>query len=235
MKRFYTMVTTAENQDKNWEVHLDGRSVKTPSGHVLAMPNEDIARHIANEWSAQTDNIDPETMPLTQFVTTALDRSQTNRDEIKSQTLNYLDTDLLCYRTDQPLDIAQKQAESWDPILATFKDVYDAELETTTGLAALQQPEDLKNRIADEMDKLNLWHFTALQMTTAMTGSLVLALLFIRKKLLPDDLIAAAFVEENHKFDLYNEEKYGQDPHTKKRMKSIHSDLSALETFLSCT
>lgn len=234
MKKFYTMVTTHQT-DNGWEIHLDGRSVKTPSANIISVPDEEIANHIAKEWMEQIDTIQPDTMPLTQFVTTALDRSTENRDEITAQTLQYLDTDLLCYRTDHPEDIGKKQADIWDPALKSFEELYGFALGTTTGLTALQQPDALKEKIANEIESLDLWRFTALQMTTAMTGSIVLALLFIHQKMKPDELIDATFVEEIHKSEIYNEEKYGRDPQTKKKMKSIHSDLAALETFLACT
>lgn len=50
--------------DQKWEVTLDHRRLKTPSGQVLAVSSEPLARAIAAEWDAQTEIITLPTMHL---------------------------------------------------------------------------------------------------------------------------------------------------------------------------
>ena len=232
MKKFYSLVTH-HKADGGYEIHLDGKPVKTPSKAVLIIPSETLANDVVKEWATQDETIDPETMPLTQILTTGTDRIH-DRDSIKTQVLAYLDTDLLCYRTDSPEDIARRQADTWDPLLETYtKTCINGHcLETTTGLAALKQPEEARTSLSDDIDTLDTWQFTALQMVTALTGSVVLAHLFVRGHIDSDAILKAAFVEEDHKAEIYNEKKYGPDPDTKKRKDRAATDLAAIKRIL---
>ena len=63
-KRFWTDVDVAP-VEAGFEVHLDGRQVKTPLKNVLRVPSRPLADAIAGEWRAQSDEIDPLSMPAT--------------------------------------------------------------------------------------------------------------------------------------------------------------------------
>lgn len=62
-KRFYRNTGIIQNE-KQWEVTLDQRRLKTPNGRVLIANSEPLARAIAAEWDAQKDIIVQPTMHL---------------------------------------------------------------------------------------------------------------------------------------------------------------------------
>ena len=66
-------------------VALDGRLVKTPGKRDLVVPTAALAAAVAAEWDAQQGEIHRETMPLTRFASTAIDRIATQRDAIVRQ------------------------------------------------------------------------------------------------------------------------------------------------------
>lgn len=231
MKRFYKIVTFARHDD-HYHIHLDGKAVRTPSGQALAVPGEKLARIVMQEWAAQMDTLIPDTMPLTQILTTALERSGTQRQEIENTVMGYLDTDLLCYRTVMPDALAQKQAEIWDPWLRWFEEQAGVALGTTTHLTALSQPRAAHDYARSVLQAADQWDFTALQMVTASSGSLVLALAFVARAASADDVFAAAHLEELYRSALYNEELYGRDPHQEKTQTAFLGDLNALRLFL---
>ena len=68
MKKFYRMVSTHQD-DQGFTVQLDGKTVKTPAQKPLLSVTESLAQQIAKEWQEQGDEIVPDTMPLTQFLT----------------------------------------------------------------------------------------------------------------------------------------------------------------------
>ena len=47
-----------------YEVHLDNRKLKSPSGLILQLPTELLANAIALEWDSQKDVLKFHTMPL---------------------------------------------------------------------------------------------------------------------------------------------------------------------------
>lgn len=50
-----------------YEVNLDRRKLKTPSGKLFTVPNEALAIAVATEWDAQKDSIKFYTMHLVQL------------------------------------------------------------------------------------------------------------------------------------------------------------------------
>ena len=238
MKRFYKLVSKSKT-DNGWSVDLDGRTVKTPMKAELTIPTEALADAIMAEWSAQEDVIDPETMPLTQLLSTQIDRIQNQREALRGEVLKFLDTDLICYRApdheDEPETVreqAKRQAEIWDEWTAWFADKFNAELQTTIHIAALRQHEDAHKATADFVDALDDAHFTVLQMTVPLAGSIVLAMAFVDGALSAEKLLAAARVEENLKDEIYNAEFYGRDPMQKEKDAAILRDLNAAEKYL---
>ena len=66
--------TTLTPHDAGWQVFLDARPLNTPAGAVLLLPREALAEAIRQEWDAQHEQIDANTMPMFRQAVTALDR-----------------------------------------------------------------------------------------------------------------------------------------------------------------
>ena len=107
-KRFYDTAIAVEAVGGHG-IALDGKPVRTPAGRPLAVPGAALAGALAEEWAAQGETIDRETMPLTRLVCTALDLVPERRADIVAEVAAYAETDLVCYRTVEP---------AWQPALA---------------------------------------------------------------------------------------------------------------------
>lgn len=232
MKRFYKVVSTARTEG-GFTIHLDGKPVRTPGRILLHAPTAALAEAVMAEWAAQGDMIVPDTMPLTQILTTTIDRVIPQRAEITAQILNYLDTDLVCYPAAEPAALAAAQAAQWDDVRAWFATRYGATLLTTTGLSALRQPAAAHDAVAARVAALDDYRFSAFQLVVATTGSLVLALALLDGARDAGQIFAAMHVEEDYKAALYNEDLHGRAPHQEKRENSVRIDLRATQQFLS--
>lgn len=231
MKKFYKNVSIAA-KDSGWVVELDGKTVRTPGGLPLKAPAEELSKAIAQEWAAQENDILPDTMPLTQLLVTALDRVEQERVAIQQNVLGYLNTDLLCYRASEPPELVQREGAARDPWLQWFEKYFGEKLDTTTGLMALQHSARAHNLVEHEVRSLDLWAFNVLQVVTSVTGSLVLALAFVKGPAEETDLMRALYVEEDYKAAIYNEEFYGRAPQEEKNIKAVQRDLKAGRQFL---
>lgn len=231
MKRFYKLVTTAP-EPGGIAIHLDGKPVKTPDRAPLLAPNPNIADAIMAEWAAQKEIIIPDSMRLTQILTTAIDRVIPQRAAITQEVLNYLDTDLICYPAATPEELAALQAAQWDKIHVWFAQKYGVKLLTTTGLAALKQPAAAHEAVAARIDELDPYQFTAFQIVVATTGSLILGLALLDDFLDDTQIFKAAHIEEDYKAALYNEDFYGRAPHQEERENAVRADLQAARKFL---
>lgn len=233
MKKFYTLVSTSATPDGGFSIQLDGKPVKTLAQTPLVSPNENLANLIVAEWSEQGETIDPETMPVTQILTTCLDRVSKERDAMHDQVMAYLDTDLICYfHDDDTLDIHTWQQKAWTPWHDWFEKSFGQRLEITSGLLALKQNDDLRMKIAQEIAEYDDLTFTVFQLITSLSGSIVLALAFMREAITTEDIFKAAFVEELYRAELYNEELHGHAPHQEKKMDTMKRDLRACRSIL---
>lgn len=232
MKRFYKIVSTRAVQD-GWVVELDGKPVKTPSGTMLCAPTQALADLAAAEWSAQTDQIVPDSMPVTQILVTGLDRISKDRAAMEPPVLAYLDTDLLCYRASEPPTLVDRENAARNPGLAWFEKRFGVRLLVTNSLAALRQPLEAHDKVRDVVTAIPLWQFNILQLVTGLTGSLVLGIAFVEGACTADDCLKALYVEEDHKADMYDEEFYGRAPQTDASIANARRDLEAAQAFLN--
>lgn len=231
MKRFYKLVSVA-HKPGGYAVLLDGKPVKTKSRQDLIAPTQNLADAIMQEWAAQAETIRPDTMPLTQILNTKIDRVAGGRVAMQAMVFKYFDTDLLCYRAEEPEVLAAEQQKIWDPLLTRFEKSFGHKLQTTTRLAALKHAPAAHETLRSFVQSLNDDQFTVLQLVTSISGSVILAALLVKGEVTADEIFSAIRIEERYKAALYNEEKYGPDPSQEKKDRSIVTDLSASEQYL---
>lgn len=231
MKRFYK-IASAKKTPQGYEIFLDDRPLKTPEKRSFLASGESLAQEVMREWAAQGEKIIPDTMPITQIICTKIDRVRAERAAMTEAVLKYLDTDLLCYRTPEPAEMAEKQRESWDPWLSWFYREFKVDLLTTTDLKALRQPEKAHRDVRAFVGALDEDRFTILQLITPLAGSIILALAFICRVLTAEQLFQAIRVEETYQAILYKADQYGPDPMQEKKDIATRRDLAAAEMIL---
>ena len=226
MKRIYTTVSV-EAVEGGWEVRLDGRSLRSPAKAPLLMPTEPLARAVAAEWEAQGEQVRPESMPLMQLASTAVDVVGKNREGIVAGVAKYAETDLLCYRADRPQALIERQAQAWQPLLDWATLHYDAPLHVCAGLMPVPQPEDATRALRNAVEAYDDWTLSALQNATAACGSLVVALALVEGRIGAEDAFEISQIDETFQI-----EQWGEDPETTKRRTALRTDITAARRFI---
>merc|ERR1712025_542586 len=109
-----------------YEVNLDQRKLRTPSGSVLRIPGVPLALTVQQEWAAQKETIQRHAMHMTTLCNTAIDNpTHRDKDTVVDGILEYLETDTICYWLDEPEDLARLQSREWEPILSWMRDRYN--------------------------------------------------------------------------------------------------------------
>lgn len=234
MKRFYTKVDVCELDDGGHAVMLDARHVRTPQRHLIRVSQEPLAQAIAQEWRDQKDQIVPDSMGLTQIVTTLLDEVGVRRAEMHSQIMKYLHTDLLFYRAPEPEMLVSKQRDLWDPLLENAKLAFGYDLLTTEGLGVVTQSDDYVRAMDAMISKMSDEVFTVFQIVVPLAGSLIIGALFVQKgsDVQVDDVIKAIRAEEDYKLEAYHLNEYGHDPQEQTRLDQMRADLKACARYL---
>ena len=130
MKRFYNEVSVTDARG----ILLDARPVRTPKKALLTLPTAALAEAVAEEWRAQDEVIKPETMKLTGLANAAIDVIIADPVGFAGGLALYGESDLLCYRADDPPALLARYATEWEPLLAWAQARYDVTFTRVSGI-----------------------------------------------------------------------------------------------------
>jgi chaperone required for assembly of F1-ATPase len=170
--------------------------------------------------------IDPLTMPLTRFANSVVEGVIDRVDPVADDAAKYLGTDLLFYRAGHPEALVAREAEHWDPILFWAADTLGAHFILAEGIIHVAQP-DTAIKAAREAFPDDPWSLAALHVVTTLTGSALLALALAHGVRDPEQVWAAAHVDED-----WNIEKWGVDDEVAARRAARLVDFRAAVSIL---
>ena len=225
-KRFYEEVAIKDEGEGRAALLLDGKTVRTPGKAPLVLPTVKLAEALAEEWRAQGERIDPESMPLTRLANSAIDGVRGCEDAVIDDILAHAGSDLLCYRAEGPKGLVAAQGEQWNPVLAWAKSTLKASLLLGEGIVHVAQPEAALQGIAGELEGLDAFRLAALHVMTSLTGSALLALAVALQHLTPEEAWKAAHVDEDWQIS-----QWGEDADAAARRENRWRDFAAAARF----
>lgn len=227
MKRFYKTVAVVPEKD-GFAIKLDGRPVKTPARNALHLPTDTLAQAVTEEWAAQGEDIDGQTMPLNALAEGALDQIGGERSRIISRIAAFADSDMLYYRADegQPA-LAEHQAEHWDPLLDWSRSRYDISFNLVRGIIHQPQPEQTIKRLTEIVETQDDFAVAAMLSIVGLTGSLTATLALVEGDYDSHALWPVVNLEE-----LWQEQQWGTDDLAVKTRAKKQSEFQDAERFL---
>ncbi|MFZ5782993.1 MAG: ATP12 family chaperone protein [Pseudomonadota bacterium] len=229
MKRFYKE-TAVDEAESGHRVLLDGRPIRTPAKAVMVLPTRGLAGAIAAEWHdvPEQAEINVSHLPLTRLAATGIDRVAGQRDQVIEDTAKYAASDMLCYRAGEPSSLVERQQRTWQPLLDWAAQRYDAPLFVGEGTAYVVQPEESLAKLRAAVAGHGNLALSALYNLTHVAGSLIIALAVSEGRLKAEEAFAAAQLDE-----LYQIERWGEDPIATRRHAGIRQDIAAGARFLA--
>ncbi|QNA85072.1 ATPase [Sphingomonas sp. So64.6b] len=223
MKRFWTDVAT----DADGVVTLDGKPVRTPGRAPLAIPFTPLAEAVADEWRAVSGEIDPRTMPLTGLANAAIERIGADPGSFAAGLAVFAESDLLCYRAEDPPALVERQALLWDPLLDWARTRYDVHFELVMGIMHRAQPPLTITRLSDAITARTPWELAGLAPIVTIGGSLIAGLALIEDAASAGDIWRAIELDED-----WQAEQWGRDDLSLAALKSRRRDFDAGVRFL---
>ena len=220
MKRFYKEARVAEGES-GFGIMLDNRPLVTPAKNRLTVEVEPLAKAVAAEWAAQSEEIRREAMPLTRLVCAAIDIMPARRGDILAETLKYAETDLVCYRTKTPAVLAERQHDAWQPLVEWAERRFTSPIHVTTSVTAVAQDPALFANIREALDQLSDITATVLHYATQTSGSIVIALALWEDEIDAETAWAASQVDETFQI-----ERWGEDEELSLRRAALRRDLA---------
>jgi len=226
VKRFWKQAAVVADPD-GWGVALDGRPVRTPARKPLVVPTEALAEAIAAEWNGAGERVDPLAMPLTGLANAAIDKIGADPHSFAESLSRYGESDLACYRADGPRALAERQAQSWDELLAWARRRFDVDFATTSGILHVPQPEATVRRLAHAVASLDAFHLAGLSPLVTIGGSLVAALAVLERAIEPAQAWETVTIDER-----WQAEQWGSDSEAEAALEARRRDFMAAARFL---
>ena len=223
MKRFYKQVSVTPDLG----IMLDSRPVRTPGRLPLVLPNAALAEAVAGDWRDQGEDIVPHSMPLTGLANAAIERIAPDPVSFAAGLAAYAESELLCYRAEEPEPLVERQAAVWDPILAWARARYDVDFVLVEGIMHRPQPPAMLARLSAALSARTAFELAALSPIITISGSLVIALAVVEGALEPEAAFDAGQVDE-----LWQAEQWGEDDFALDQRAAHRADFLAACTFL---
>jgi chaperone required for assembly of F1-ATPase len=175
LKRFYKDVALAQ-ADGGWRVTLDGRAIRTARGAPQIVPSRALAEAMAQEWSEQSEVIDPQGFALRDLADYAIDVIAAERAASIAKLLGYGETDTLLYRAEPGEPLFARQEAVWEPIVAAFEAHEGVALTRVSGVLHRPQGEPALAAFAARLERCDAFALAAIEAMTSLAASLLVAL-----------------------------------------------------------
>ncbi len=224
-RRFWTEASVAQAEG-DWDVRLDDRVAKTPSGAPLVLPTRALADRVAAEWAAQGETIAFASMPTTRLAFTAIDRIPSAHAEVAGEVARYAASDLLCYVAEGPPPLVEAEREAWAPLLAWAEADLGLRFVQVAGIVHTPQPPQTVARVEALAAALDPFRLTGLAFAAPLFGSAVLALALERGRLNGAGAWAASRVDE-----VFQESRWGVDAEAAERSAQLLTEAQAVDVW----
>lgn len=215
-KRFYK-TTGIGVVEGGFTVTLDGHATRTPGKVPVVVPASAIAAIMAEEWAGQGEEINAETMPTVRLINAALESGEEARKPFRDEIIKYAGGDLLLYRADAPRELVALQEQQWDAALVKLARHFGISFQPTIGIIHQPQPATTLAKLAASLTDVDLLTLTALVSITGITGSGLLAIGLYQRLFTPDEVWAAAHVDEDYQMNLWGAVEEALERRAKRR------------------
>ena len=194
-KKFWKVIELKKKESK-FGILLDENLLKTPQKKDFLISNIRIAKDLLKEWSSIQDDINFHNMPVTQICFSSLDRKRKEKIILLNKLTEYGMTDLLFYRDISGTELEKLQSKKWDKLLDWTQNEYNLDFKIVNGIMPVEQPKENYNTFFNELEKLDCISLTALSDIVTLSGSLILGLLLLKKKITSKQAWSLAKVDE---------------------------------------
>ena len=229
MKKFWKKVSIKKISSNSFQIMLDERILQTPLKRELVLPNLNLTQEIVKEWDQHSKNINTESMIFYSLISTSLDKIIDNKNLYINDILDYIDTDLICYRAENPKELVELQKNKWDPIILLIEKYIGIEVRVFEGILPKKQHATVHDRLNNLINQFDIFEISVLHRITNITGSIFLSLCVLKKDILSNEVFELSFLDE-----LWQAENWGFDDETSKKRKEISIELNRSIYFLDC-
>ena len=206
--------------EENNKIYLtfNGNKFKTKYKKNIIIPNTYIKKLILDELSEKINHNIKISMIniLLKYSSNTVD----TKKFIIPELLKYLETDLLFYRVNSPVSLANKQKTIWDNALNEFNDIFNTSWTTTSNLNPIKQNHENITIVENYLVSLDDFTLFIMFELIKISGSCILTILVVLNKIELEQLWQTIYIDE-----LFNNEIY-QDVNKKNELKIKKDEIA---------
>ncbi len=208
------------------DVHVNGRPLQTPLGHLFQVPTLALAQAITEEWGK---DLSPtfQKKTLTSLTATALDKVSASRKAFITYALHAIEKDVVLFWAEKPASLVALQEEKWAPLIKEANDFLNLSLSPTVSfkIAPLSSAEEKRIEVfLRTLSDLTLAGFCHL---LTLTSSFCLSYLILKGHLSAEKAWNLAYLQEHTQRNLW-----GEDEETLLHEKGAYEELLETIRFL---
>lgn len=206
--------------EENNKIYLtfNGNKAKAKNKKNIIIPNDYIKKLILDELLEKNNhNIK---ISMINILLKYSGNTEDTKKFIIPELLKYLETDLLFYRVNSPVSLANKQKTIWDNALNEFNDIFNTIWKTTSNLNPIKQNLENIKIVEDYLVSLDNFILFIMFELIKISGSCILTILVVLNKIELEQLWQTIYVDE-----LFNNEIY-QDVNKKNELKIKKDEIA---------
>ena len=229
MKKNWKTVQIKKNSINSYEILLDNNILRTPLKNELIISNAKIAEEIYKEWNQETKVLNTDNMVFYGIISTSIDKIFDNRKQYVDDVLDFVNTDLICYRADKPIDLVQWQSKNWDPIISKVEKYINYKINIFKGIMPVRQDKQIHLKITTFLTEFSDLEIAVLHRITNITGSIFLTLCILKNDKIKKNAFELSYLDE-----LWQAEKWGYEEEASKNRENINNELNRIIYFFDC-
>ena len=127
------------------------------------------------------------------------------REEVINKLMTYFDTDATCYHEEYPEILTTLQDAHWKPLIAWVSETYNVKINTTTGIFAVKQPVETRDKLRAVVEQMGALELAALEKAIMSSKSFLIGFAVVKGGLTVEQAAQAAHVEMNAQIDRWGE------------------------------
>ena len=181
------------------------------------------------EWDQSSDIINTDDLVFYGLLSTAIDKVREEKNSYINDIINFIDTDLICYRADSPIDLVSHQNKHWYPIILLIEKYINTNVSIFKGVMPSQQSSKVHHRFKNLIVELSDVQISVLHRITNLVGSVFLSLCILKKDLTNKQAFELSFLDE-----LWQAENWGYEEDASAKRKKVRTELNRLILFINC-
>ena len=229
MKKFWETIEIKKVSSKEFYILLDNKKLNTPLKKELILSNHLMAKEVLKEWDQSSEIINTDDLVFYGLLSTAIDKVSEEKNSYINDLINFIDTDLICYRADNPIDLVSFQNKHWDPVIMLIEKYINTNVSIFKGVMPSQQSSKVHHRFKNLIVELSDVQISVLHRITNLVGSVFLSLCILKKDLTNKQAFELSFLDE-----LWQAENWGYEEDASAKRKKIRTELNRLILFIDC-